>query len=77
MTTLELDEQTAEQLQALAAASGLTPAEYLRRLFPVVHEKVPIRLNMEQWDRLVSELAFDGPSLPADFSRTDIYGEHD
>jgi hypothetical protein len=77
MITMELDEQTAEQLQALSAASGLTPAEFLKRLFPVVRDEVFDRLNAEQWDHLVGELAFDGPSLPADFSRIDIDGEHD
>jgi len=77
MITMELDEQTALQLQALAAASGMTPAQYLKMMFPVVREEVPVRLEMEQWDHLVSELSFDGPSLPGDFSRIDIYGEHD
>ena len=29
------------------------------------------------FDEQLSGLLFDGPSLPADFSRADIYAEHD
>jgi hypothetical protein len=30
-----------------------------------------------EFDRELEPLLFDGPSLPADFSRADIYADHD
>ena len=35
------------------------------------------RIPAEQFDAELSELAFDGPSLPAHFSRAEIYDDHD
>ena len=37
----------------------------------------PGRLSAEDLDLALSELAFDGPSLPANFSRAEIYSDHD
>ena len=77
MITVELDDRTAERLHSLAAASGLAPTEFLQLLLSAVNSGLPARLTHEQLEGLLNELAFDGPSLPADFSRADIYDEHD
>jgi hypothetical protein len=77
MATVGLDEQTPQELQSLAAACGLTPAELLKRLFPVATAETETRLTWEQVEAIVIELAFDSPSLPADFTRADIEDEHD
>ena len=35
------------------------------------------RLSVQEFEAELLQLAFDGPGLPSDFSRADIYGEHD
>lgn len=35
------------------------------------------RLSLTELDSLLEENAFDGQMLPSDFSRADIYAEHD
>ncbi|MSR58666.1 MAG: hypothetical protein EXS05_13600 [Planctomycetaceae bacterium] len=77
MATLELDPQTAEQLNALAAASGMTAEAYLKLLLPASATGIPEKLSLTELDSLLSQHAFDGPTLPSDFSRSDIYDEHD
>jgi hypothetical protein len=77
MATLELDQQTVDQLNALAAANGMTPQAYLRLLLRASANGASTRLSVEELDSLLRQHAFDGPSLPADFSRADIYNEHD
>jgi hypothetical protein len=77
MATLELDPRTAEQLNALAAASGMTAEAYLKLLLPASANGARARLSLAELDSLLSENAFDGPTLPADFSRADIYDGHD
>jgi hypothetical protein len=77
MATLELDPRTAEQLNALAAASGMTAEAYLKLLLPASTNGARARLSLAELDSLLSENAFDGPTLPADFSRADIYDGHD
>jgi predicted DNA-binding antitoxin AbrB/MazE fold protein len=34
-------------------------------------------ISPSDFDAQLDELLFDGPSLPADFSRADIYADHD
>src|SRR5712664_3955425 len=77
MAILELDEHTAEQLNALAAANGMTPEAYLKLLLPASANGASARMSLDELDSLLRQHAFDGPSLPADFSRADIYNEHD
>src|SRR5262245_13369894 len=77
MPTLELDQHTADQLNALAAASGMTPEAYLKLLLPASANGAPAKLSPEELDSLLRQHAFDGPTLPADFSRADIYDHHD
>lgn len=35
------------------------------------------KLTFEEFQALAEELSTDGPSLPKDFSREDIYFDHD
>jgi hypothetical protein len=75
MVTIQLDEQTAKELQRQAKTAGVTVAEFVRSLVPS-----PAAPPRPSWDELETEilaLSSSGPSLPADFSRADIYGEHD
>ncbi|HEY3244261.1 MAG TPA: hypothetical protein VGM03_13020 [Phycisphaerae bacterium] len=80
-TTIEVDPQTAEALRTQAASFGLTLAEYLRTLAeapPFVQLKGGIPIS--DFDRVLDALAEDLPEiapLPADFSRADLYADHD
>ncbi|MBL9125146.1 MAG: ribbon-helix-helix protein, CopG family [Planctomycetaceae bacterium] len=76
MATINVDDQTARSLEARAAALGISVGEYLRRMLdtagPLVR-KVPAAELEELLDRELTE----APLLPADFSRSDIYAQHD
>lgn len=80
-TTIELDRQTAEALTAQAQAMGLSLETYLRRLSQVaVFSPSNGTVSLDDFDRYLDELAADLPRLaplPADFSRADIYRNHD
>ncbi|HEY3968789.1 MAG TPA: hypothetical protein VGM05_29845 [Planctomycetaceae bacterium] len=77
MATVELETYTADQLHALAAASGMTAEAYLKLLLPASVNDARSKLSLAEVEILLSENAFDGPTLPADFSRADIYDGHD
>jgi len=75
MVTIQIDEQTAKELERQARTAGVTVAEYVRSLVPT-----PVATSRPTWDELENEivaLSTPGPSLPADFSRADIYSDHD
>lgn len=77
MATIELDSHTADELNALAAANGMTVDGYLKSLLPCLGIAAMLRLSPSELDALLTENAFDGPTLPPDFSRADIYELHD
>jgi hypothetical protein len=80
-TSIELDAGVVAVLVARAEAKGLTLEAYLQSLI----EAAPAgpsngMLSLAEFDRGLDELADSAPSLPvlpADFSRAEIYGEHD
>ena len=75
MVTIQIDEKTAKALQLQAQKAGMTVAEYVRALVP---DGEPLnRLSWEEIAGQIVALSTDGPSLPADFSRADIYRDHD
>ena len=76
MTSIQLDDGTAKALTAIAAARQMTVEQYLRSL---VDNDMALLENSSaaEFDRELEPLLFDGPSLPADFSRADIYADHD
>jgi hypothetical protein len=83
--TLNLSPEIARRLQDKAAQSGQTLQAYLERL--AEHDAggskgpaaLPPDLADEEWDRLLDELAAGPtlPHLPPDFSRADVYADHD
>ena len=80
--TLHLPPDTESALRANAARAGLTVEAYLRRLAErdAAGATDPTgNLSAAEFDRLLDELAAGPrlPSLPADFSRADVYDGHD
>jgi hypothetical protein len=75
MVTIQVDEQTAIALQTAATGAGVSLADYVKSL--VVAN--PREAQTSSWDALEKEiinLSVDG-SLPTNFSRADIYADHD
>jgi hypothetical protein len=76
MISIQIDENTAKALTTIANARHTTVAEYLRSL--VANELALLEVNATgEFDQELEPLLFDGPPLPADFSRADIYADHD
>lgn len=81
MTTIEVEQHTAEILRAKAEASGLSLDAYLR----LVAESETLsgqsaKMTASEIDRVLDEIARGGEdklSLPVNFSREDIYLDHD
>jgi hypothetical protein len=73
--------ETAELLAARAEAQGLSVDAYLKMLLGAPEQKTALaELSDEEFDSVMEELASgtEGiPPLPADFSRKDIYFDHD
>jgi len=75
MVTIQVDEQTAVALQTAAMGAGVSLADYLKSLV----DASPRESQASSWDALETEfvdLSVEG-SLPTDFSRADIYADHD
>lgn len=71
----DLENLILEKAQALGFSSAET---YLRALLrsPTTPRNAE-NIALEEFDHLLDELASEPvPTLPADFSRADIYGEH-
>ncbi|MBI3949986.1 MAG: hypothetical protein HY314_05975 [Acidobacteria bacterium] len=84
LVTIEVGQETAEVLETLkakAAARGLSLDAYLRTLAERdVSLTQPPKPTLEEFDRDMDQLAsgLDGlPILPRDFSRADMYADHD
>ena len=76
MTSIQLDDGTAKALAAIATARQMTVDQYLRSL--VAGDIALMEKNSgAEFDRELEPLLFDGPTLPADFSRADVYADHD
>ena len=75
MATINVNESTAKQLQELAAAQGLSVEEYVQSIVPQVNNGATI--SADEFEAQLTALSFHGPSLPANFSRADIYFDHD
>jgi hypothetical protein len=75
MVTIQIDEKTAEGLERKARSAGLSIADYLRTLVPTSDSG-----SRPTWDEIENQfvaLSTPAPSLPSDFPRADIYGDHD
>ena len=75
MATINVNESTAKQLQELAAAVGMSVDEYVHSLVP--HTGKASSISIEEFEAQLEKPSFKGPSLPADFSRADVYFDHD
>ena len=77
----EVRDETAAMLGARAREQGLPVDEYLRSLLNPTDPRVESReVGPTETDEILDELAAGGENLrplPADFSRQDIYGDHD
>ena len=73
--------ETAEMLHAHATAQGLSVDTYLRALLGLGSaENALADMSEEDFDALIEEFAKGTehvPPLPPDFSRDDIYSDHD
>jgi len=75
MVTIQIDENTAGGLERQARSAGLSLADYIRTLVPAV-----ALAPRTSWDEIEDQfllLSTPAPSLPADFSRADIYHGQD
>jgi hypothetical protein len=77
MRTIEINDRTADNLMAQAALRGVTVAEYLEALIPPASTSHATNRSLADLDAELEELTLELPTLPADFSRADIYEEHD
>jgi len=75
MVTIQIDEQTAKTFESAASVAGLTLAEYLRSLAEAESKPI-LQATWDELEKKFEELSVDG-SLPKDFSRADIYADHD
>jgi hypothetical protein len=80
-TTIEIEQQTAELLREKAEASGLSLDAYLRLLAECgTLSCQSAEMTTAEIDLVLDEISRGGEgkqSLPADFSREDIYLDHD
>jgi hypothetical protein len=77
-SAIEVDEKVAAMLRAQAAARQLPLSEFLQRLAlsnaPLNQEPA---LTEDEWSGLIEQASSESPLLPNDFSRRDIYSDHD
>lgn len=77
MPQIEVDNETAQRVAAQAAAQGVSPGEYLRAIVPAAVSGSNAMPSMDELDAELESLALELPTLPEDFSRADIYDDHD
>lgn len=76
MVNIQLQDSVAAALSARANEKGLSLEAFLT-LIAAKSEQPKQPINFDDWERELDELSFDAPPLPADFSRADIYLDHD
>ena len=80
MTTIELDDGTARALTQAAQAQSMSVDDFVRLLVLGEQNKKGLAISGPESGDFNSELdglLFSGPSLPTDFSRADIYSDHE
>lgn len=77
MPQIEVDIETARNLAAQAAARGISAGEYLRSIVPAVVPSGGANVWLADLDAELEQLTLNLPTLPDDFSRADIYSDHD
>jgi len=77
MVNVQLHDSVAAALAAQASLQGLSLEDYLSRLANGGDAAATPPLSAEEVDLQFDELSLDVPPLPPDFSRADIYLDHD
>ena len=77
MPQILVDDKTLSGLDAVAKARGLTVDRYLESLVNEQGNGNLPAFSVADFERELDELATGGPTLARDFSRADIYTEHD
>lgn len=80
MTRIEIEQDTAERLAEKAKSTGISVDSLLNNLLDTSDLTPRDAVTFEEFDRILDELAADPediPPLPTDFSRADIYLDHD
>ena len=78
MATLHISDETAKSLAARAGAEGVSVDEMLGRLLRNgIVERAEPRVPVDEFDSILDAESTEAPLLPADFSRADIYADHD
>jgi len=77
MTSIELEDQTAQALSAQARARSLPLDAYLKQ---IAEAATPLNaasgIPADELDQLIDSLAGNHLPLPSSFSRADIYDDH-
>jgi len=74
MSTIELDDQTAKEIRDAAQVLGVSVAEFVRmRVLGKSYVENGIQADDFDFESELKGLLTSGPTLPADFSRADIY----
>ena len=79
MATIELDETIARALRETAKSLGMTVEQYVR-LRVLGDNKAAHAADGSSYvdfDEELDHLLFSGPTLPDNFSRADIYSDHE
>jgi hypothetical protein len=76
MVSIQLQDSVAAALSAQAKQQGLSLDAYLAHIAGKKSAPPP-QAQFDDWERELDELSFEAPPLPADFSRADIYLDHD
>ena len=79
MASLNLEDKTADSLRTRASEAGMSVEEFVRHLLARENAEFERRsqLSVEEFDAILDQEATDTPGLPANFSRADIYYDHD
>ncbi len=79
MTTIKLNDTTAKALAEAAQSQQMSVEEFvrLRVLGEQNGSSAADEASKVDFDSELNSLLFPGPTLPADFSRADIYSDHE
>ena len=75
MTSIELEDKTAQALRDQATARNLPLDSYLRQLADTA-TPLNAAIPLEDFDRMVDSVAGNYPVIPGSFNRDDIYSDH-
>jgi hypothetical protein len=76
MVRIQLPDSVVAALAAQANQQGLSLEAYLAHIAGK-NSSPPQHAQFDEWERELEELSFEAPPLHADFSRSDIYLDHD